>query len=191
MFEKLLEKPSKQLLKIVIIITCLSFIILTILFPICAPNTASTIYGIMNFELAFTSKQIQIIFSVWNTNPLIFQEQILAVYLDYFLYIPSYTLFLGGLVLWFTRKFDGKIQQIGLIITLTPLFAAIFDIIENVGLLVMLNDANGYINGTASAIIPMITSICASIKFLFLIVAIFFALISIIYWVFIRRRKTE
>ncbi|MFX0064339.1 MAG: hypothetical protein ACFFC7_19370 [Candidatus Hermodarchaeota archaeon] len=185
-FDKLLEWPSKKIHIIVTLIAGLSFLILTILFRVFGNEATATGYGILEFEFGFTAQQIGIIFNAWNT--FIFQQQTLGVYLD-FVYIPSYALLLGGLVLWLTRQLEGKMQQIGLLFTVAPIIAGVFDFIENVGLLLMLNDVNSYINGTASDLIPMITSICAFIKFGLLILAIAFFLISLIYWLV--KRKSE
>lgn len=191
MIEKLLDKPSKKLIRIITITALLGFIVLTILFQIASPNTNATIYGIIDFELAFSAEQIGIIFNVWNANPIIFNEQTIGVFLDSFLYIPCYTLTLLGITIIFSRGFKGKIQKIGLYFAIIPIIAALCDIIENLGLLNMLTYYNSYIIGTATDIIPMMTSICATIKFLLLLVSIIFILIASIYWLINRFRKKE
>ncbi len=186
MFDKLLEWPSKKIHMIVTLVAGLSFLILTILFRVIGNEATATGYGILEFEFGFTAQKIGIIFNAWNNT--IFQQQTLGVYLD-FVYILSYALLLGGLVLWVTRQLEGQMQQIGLFFTVAPIIAGVFDFIENIGLLLMLNDVNSYINGTAPDLIPMVTSICAFIKFGLLILAIAFFLISLVYWLV--KRKSE
>jgi hypothetical protein len=192
MLKKLLDKISDKLLKYTVIIALILFVTLTILFRILAPNTNASPYGIIDFELAFNIETISIIFTAWNTNPFIFQEQILGVYLDSFLYVPSYVLLIGGIILWFSRKYSGKMQTIGQYFSLVPLIAGICDIVENIGLLSMLDDYLNFIKLTANETIPLMTSIFASVKFLLLIVSICFGLAIMIYW-FINRllKKSE
>ncbi|MFX0090935.1 MAG: hypothetical protein ACFFBD_04155 [Candidatus Hodarchaeota archaeon] len=184
--DRLLENPSKKALMIITILSFVSFSILTILFQVFGTDATATGYGILDFEFGFTSQQIGIIFNAWNDN--IFQQQTLGVYLD-FIYIPSYVLLLGGLTLLLARNLEGKIQKMGLFFTITAGIAGMFDITENIGLLLMLNDANSYINGTATDIIPMITSICATIKFGLLIIGIAFFILSLAYWVLTQRSE--
>ncbi|MBD3227016.1 MAG: hypothetical protein GF329_02425 [Candidatus Lokiarchaeota archaeon] len=191
MLEKLLEKPSKKLISVISVIAIVGFIILTIIFRFISPNTNATTYGIIDFELAFTSEQIGIIFNVWNSNPLIFNEQTVGIFLDSFLYIPCYALSLLGVSIILSRSFKGKLQKIGLFFAILPIIAALCDIIENMGLLNMLNNYNSYIAGTAIDVIPIITSICATIKFLLLFISILFVSVASIYWLINRVRKKE
>jgi len=183
MLKIFLKRPSDKLLKWATIVAFIVFIIMTVVFQIFPVNTNSTPYGILNFELAFSSQTIKEIFTVWNTNPIIFQEQTIGVYLDYFSYIPAYFLTLDGIILFFTRKFSGKFQKIGLIMLIIPFIAAICDIFENVGLLYMLGDRIAYIAGTGMNLVPLITSSFSVIKFLFLLIGIIFGLFEILYWV--------
>jgi len=188
MLKTLLNKPGNKLLLYLSFVSLIGFIILTVLFQIFSSSTNLTGFGIMDFELAFTAAQIANIFNAWNAVPGVFQEQLLGVYLDWFLYIPCYVIFLCGLILLLIRKFEGKMQTIGLALFITPLLAGIFDIVENFGLLTMLNDTALYMSGTASDLIPMITSICASVKFILLLIAIIFALIALIHWLFTKSK---
>lgn len=192
MLKKILDKINDKLLKYTIIIALILFITLTILFRVLAPNTNASPYGIMDFELAFNIETIRTIFIAWDANPIIFDEQILGVYLDSFLYIPSYVLLIGGIILWFARKYSGKVNTIGHYFTLVPLIAGICDIVENSGLLYMLDNYFSYIKLIADAAIPTMTSIFASIKFILLITSISFGLAIMIYW-FINRllKKSE
>lgn len=192
MLKKILDKINAKLLKYTIIFALILFVTLTILFRVLAPNTNASPYGIIDFELAFNMETIRTIFIAWDANPIIFEEQTLGVYLDSFLYIPSYVLLIGGIILWFSRKYSGKVNTIGHYFTLIPLIAGICDIVENIGLLYMLDKYFSYIKLTADAAIPLITSVFASIKFILLIVSISFGLAIMIYW-FINRllKKSE
>ena len=98
-----------------------------------------------------------------------------GVYWD-FLYIIGYSVPLFALILLFTRKLSGKIVDIGLYISLTPLIAGIFDLVENVNLLIMLNDTPNF-----ASFVPSIASITAFIKFgLLLVGAIFFLIVLVL-----------
>jgi len=51
----------------------------------------------------------------------------LVTYWD-FLYIVGYGSFIFGAILLVTRRLEGKLQKIGLWMTLTPILAGIFDL---------------------------------------------------------------
>ena len=62
------------------------------------------------------------------------------------LFIPAYGFFIFGAILLVSRKLENeKAQDYGIIISLTPLIAGIFDVIENTNLLLMLYD-DAFIN---------------------------------------------
>ena len=91
---------------------------------------------------------------------------------------------MAGCILLVTRKLEGKLQNCGLYITITPLVAGVFDVIENINLLLMLgNDA--YIDMGS----PFIASLCALIKFSLLFVGICFFLIALIILIINKIRK--
>ncbi|MHA1270918.1 MAG: hypothetical protein ACTSPY_14080 [Candidatus Helarchaeota archaeon] len=188
MLNKLLESPSKRFVKIITIGSLILFIILTIVFQIIQVNTNATPYGVIDFELAFTAQTISIIFNVWNTNPIIFQEQFLGVYLDWFLYIPAYTLAIAGTMILLTRNAKGKLQKFSLYLILIPFIAAICDVIENFGLISMLNNKSLYLILSAPDTIPFVTSIFASLKFILLLISII-VILSVLIINFIRNRK--
>ena len=131
------------------------------------------VYGILDFEFAWNKEQILIIFTSWGGEGIALQTN--GVYWD-FLYIIGYTVPLFALILLFTRKLSGKIVDIGLYMSLTPLVAGIFDLVENINLLIMLNDTPYF-----ASFVPLIVSLTAFIKFgLLLVGAIFFLVILVL-----------
>jgi len=150
--EKLKKTPSDLIL---LIIAAIGIIILLVINMLVFQPLAELayFYGILDFEFAWTKDQILI-----------------------FLYIVGYTVPLFALILLFTRKLSGKIVDVGLYMSLTPFFAGIFDLIENINLLIMLNDTPNF-----DALVPLTTSITAFIKFSFLLVgAIFFLVVLVL-----------
>lgn len=156
--ERLLETPRKKGLIIITVVSFIAFILLTlVMLPTEMYLKGNTGYGVFEFEFAWTSERINQIFNAWGSGGK--QRQALVTYID-FLYIISYSVCYAGCILLITRKLKNKSQKIGLIMTLTPFIAGVFDVIENINLLLMLaNDQ--YVNGGS----PFIASLCATIKF--------------------------
>ena len=168
--EKFLEFPKKKMLILGTVLAFVSFLLLTI---IMAPTElylkGNTGYGVLEFEFAWTSEGINTIFSAWGNDGK--QKELLVTYID-FLYIPSYAFCYSGCILLITRKFKDRHKKIGLYIALTPFIAGIFDVIENINLILMLaNDS--FIRGGS----PFIASLCATIKFGFLIIGWIFIVV--------------
>ena len=178
--EKLLDVPRNKLLELITLIAGLLFFLLTFLVfaPIESELKGSTGYGVMEFEFAWTSENINKIFTAWGQSGM--NKQIFVTWID-FLYIPCYSFFFAGLILLFSRKLEGKFQEIGLYMTLLPFIAGIFDVIENINLLLMLTNESFIWSAS-----PFIASLCASIKFGLLILALMSLIISLIL-VIIRR----
>ncbi|MEJ2251210.1 MAG: hypothetical protein P8Y97_16350 [Candidatus Lokiarchaeota archaeon] len=171
--ERLKVTPKNAVLIIIVIMGFLIFILINQLVFTPLGNMVST-YGILNFEFAFSKEQVLNIFSAWGTQGIALE--VLGVYWD-FLYIIGYLSLIFGSILLVLRQSDVKLQKIGYWGLLTPVLAGIFDIIENVNLLLMLN-----LTPTFPAFIPLITSISALLKFGFLIIAIaFFCIILVIF----------
>ena len=170
--EKLKKTPSDLIL---LIIAAIGIIILLVINMVVFEPLANSgfSYGILDFEFAWTKDQILIIFTEWGGAGMALQAN--GVYWD-FLYIIGYSVPLFALILLFTRKLSGKIVDIGLYISLTPLVAGIFDLVENVNLLIMLNDTPNF-----ASFVPMIASVTAFIKFgLLLVGAIFFLIVLVL-----------
>jgi len=178
--EKLKKYPSDLILLIVAALGIV--ILLTINILIFEPLAYSVNgYGILDFEFAWTKEQILTIFIAWGAEGMILQA--VGVYWD-FLYIVGYTVPLFALILLVSRKLNEEILNIGLYMSLTPIIAGIFDIIENINLLIMLNDPLAF-----ASFVPLIASISATIKFGFLIVGAIFFLVALILLVIKKFKK--
>ncbi|MHA1150644.1 MAG: hypothetical protein ACTSR8_20680 [Promethearchaeota archaeon] len=169
--EKLKEVPKQKVLVLVTVVALACFILLNmIMSPIELHLKGTTGYGVLEFEFAWTADTIRTIFKAWGKNGK--QMEALAVWLD-FLYIPSYVFLIAGTLLLTTRSLnEGKVQNIGLILIISPFIAGILDVIENINLLAMIY--NGAFIDLGS---PFIASICATFKF-----GIIF--LDIIFWIF-------
>jgi hypothetical protein len=73
---------------------------------------------------------------------------------------------------------------IGLYMSLTPVIAGIFDLIENINLLIMIND-----NPNFASFVPFIASLSATIKFGFLLIGAIFFLIALLLLIIAKIKK--
>ncbi len=178
--ENLKKYPSDLILLIVAAIGIV--ILLTINILIFGPLAYSGgMYGILDFEFAWTEEQILTIFDFWGTEEM--TAQAAGVYWD-FLYIVGYTVPLFALILLISRKLNDNMLNIGLYMSLTPIIAGIFDIMENINLLIMLNEGSEF-----ASFVPLIASLSATIKFGFLIVGAIFLLVALILLVIEKIKK--
>lgn len=179
--EKLKEIPKNLFL---FIITCIGFLIFILINQLvfASLNRTFTEYGILDFEFAWTKDRILLIFSAWGEEGRALQAA--GVYWD-FPYIIGYVSFIFGCILLVLRQLEGKIQRIGLWILLTPILAGIFDVIENINLLLMLNLTPNF-----PSFISLIASITALIKFSLLGIGIIFFFIILVVFI-IRKVKKE
>jgi len=169
--DKLKEFPRKLYLVIITIGAFILFILINQLVFSPLSKLVST-YNVLDFEFAWTADRIAVIFAAWGTAGI--EAQTLGVYWD-FLYIIGYGFFISGCILLVSRNLSGKYQKIGLYFTILPLIAGIFDLIENINLLIMLQNPSNF-----SAIVPFVASISALIKFSLLILGIGFFFIALI-----------
>jgi len=178
--ERFKESPKE---KLVIILTLVGLAIVLLLYILVfIPSEASvSTYGILDYEFAWTSDRVEIIFSAWGTDGM--ANQSLAIYWD-FLYIVGYVSLALGLILLVLRRSEGKIQTIGLYFTLTPFMTGFFDIVENINLLIMLSTST-----SISAFNPFIASLSALIKFSCLFAAIGYFIVAIIILLINRIKK--
>ena len=172
--EKLKDFPRN---KILILITIVAFVLTVlisqfIMAPIEAELKGATGYGVIEFEFAWTSEQINTIFKAWGSEGK--KKEAFVTYID-FLFIPCYSLFMAGCILLVTRNLEGKLQEIGLYMTIMPFIAGIFDVIENINLLLMLTN-----EAFIWSLSPFIASLCATIKFSLLFIAIIFFIVALI-----------
>ncbi len=164
------EKPTNKILLLLLISTLIIFLILNIAVfsPVESALQSKSGYGVLDFEFAWTSAQIEKIFDAWGRNGM--QKEAMVTYWD-FLYLTCYSTFIFAILLLTSRQIQGKIQNLGIYASLTPIAAGIFDSIENVNLLLMISDDASIAAGS-----PFFASLCATIKF----GLIFF---DIIFWI--------
>jgi len=180
--EKLKISPKNVVVLIFTIIGFTIFLMINLL--IFNPLARSvSVYGILDFEFAWTKDQILVIFSAWGAEGI--SLQIFGVYWD-FPYIIGYSLFISGCILLVVRQLEGKLQRLGLWIFLTPFLAGIFDVIENINLLIMLTLTPNF-----SVICPPIATISALIKFGLLGIGIVFFFTALIFAIIKRIKKKE
>jgi hypothetical protein len=178
--DKFKESPKDKRVLIITVIGLTIVILLYILVFIPIEATVPT-YGILDYEFAWTSERVQIILLAWGVDGI--TKQSLAIYWD-FLFILGYVSLALGLILLVLRRSEGKIQTIGIYFTLTPFLTGIFDIIENINLLIMLNALT-----SLSTFNPFIASLSASIKFICLFAAIVYFLVASITILFNKIKK--
>jgi len=135
MLEKLKESPKDRILVLITVVISVPFFILTLIFIINEFSLVSmTGYGVLDFELTWTPERMNALLTAWG--PIEIENQTILHHIDNF-YAPIYGLWGAGCVLIVSRKIEGSIQEIGLFITITPLLAGLFDVLENVNLLLM------------------------------------------------------
>ena len=180
--EKLKEFPRQKVIVVITIISFISFICLNLVMaPIERELKGGTGYGVLDFEFAWTSEMVRKIFRAWGSAGK--KKEATAIYWD-FLYIPAYSFFMAGCILLVSRKLERKLQNHGIYISILPFIAGVFDIIENINLLLMIENDSFIDMGS-----PFIASLAASIKFGLLFVTIFFFIIAIIFLVIIKIRE--
>ncbi len=178
--KKLKEYPKDLYVLTITIISFVIFIILNqLVFPLLSQSSSG--YGILDFEFAWTTERVLEIFTVWGTNGI--QLVTLETYWD-MLYIIGYGFFIFGCILLVSRRLEGRLQDIGINISLTPLIAGIFDFIENLQLLAMLGNPASF-----PPFSPLVAGVSAFIKFTLLIIGIAFFFITLIIVVIILIRE--
>ncbi|MHA1541820.1 MAG: hypothetical protein ACTSQH_02455 [Candidatus Hodarchaeales archaeon] len=148
--------------KALYITTIISLIFTTVIFLLMRPVEAElkslTPYGVMELEFAWTVTQIDSILTAWG-NSLISKE--IGVTLLDFGFLVFYSTTMAGVTIILTRKiFQETLNTWGYTIAMVPFLAAIFDVIENVNLLLMLTSPSSF-----PTFSPFLASICAMIKF--------------------------
>lgn len=158
--ENLKEKPKRLHLGVAIIISLVLLVViyLYVFQPIENYLRSLSNLGVMDLTFSWTSVRIDYIFSAWQSEG-IFREFIVTI-ID-FMFIACYCIVLSGLILLVTRKLHDKFQRVELHMVFIPILAGIFDITENIFLLIMLGS-----NQAVVFLFPLITSICALIKFI-------------------------
>jgi hypothetical protein len=170
-FERIKRFPKNSTVALAAIVSSIPFGFLTLFFVFNEQALrASSQYGVLEFELAWTPRMVDKIFAAWG--PANVQHQIYVHHVDN-LYLLSYGLFGLLCVLLLARGLEGRLQKVGFWFVLAPVLAAIFDAMENVFLLSMLT--RGAPGGRSD---PALASLCATFKIAFLGATIGFILVA-------------
>ena len=168
----MIEKLRRTNILLVGILTVIGFGIFITINLFIFGNLPLSDYGILHYEFAWTVEKVELIFSTWGS--IIMGAQAKGIWWD-FPYIIGYSLFISGCIWLVARLNTGKIQNIGLYLTLTPFLAGFLDVIENIFLLIML-----YKPGSIVQLYPRVAAIAAGLKFGLLLVGILFFLFALI-----------
>jgi len=175
--DKFKEFPKSRISYILAVVGFLIVLLVEIFVFLPIESTVSTSgYGILDYEFAWNASQVLSIFSAWGPSGL--TNQIAAIYWD-FLFIIGYVTLSFSLISLVFQRSNETIQTIGKYIPITPFLTGIFDVIENVYLLIMATTPTSIIDTNA-----ILASLSASLKFGLLIVGIIFfigALIHVLY----------
>ena len=137
LIRKLEKNPSQNVVIILMVIAAVATIVVWLLMrPVEETLIAASPYGVMELEFAWTVEKIDQIFQAWGPE-LIVQE--LNVTLIDYIFLITYSSFFAGVTLLLSRRLlSGRIQLVGLYMTLIPFIAALFDAVENLNLILML-----------------------------------------------------
>jgi pimeloyl-ACP methyl ester carboxylesterase len=140
-------------------------------------------WGIVDFEVAGSRAGAQDILADWGSRG---QDAArLSLWLDY-LYLVAYGAF-WALAASAVRDLSGRLgwqrfAAIGPAMVVAAIGAAVFDALEDVGLLLALG-------GHGGEVAPVVAAICAGFKFLLLIVVTLYVAIALVRWGLERRRR--
>jgi hypothetical protein len=138
-------------------------------------KVAHTPKGILDLEFAYNKTKTTSIINAWSLNIIVdnISKAKINTYLD-FIFLAFYASFL----FFGCKKIaESNKSNIGLLIAKGALLAGLLDIIENIGMLISLS-------GYASNTIAIITTFCASIKWILAIIAVLYLLIGILLFAF-------
>ena len=130
-------------------------------------KTMAAPHGIVSFELAGSLDSAMAILNSWDARAKIFAG--LSLGID-FLYLVSYSIFLFLLILGQARKLQQRfplLYRFGIVLMSMQILAAIFDAVENYGLIRLLT-------GTHDQIFASLAFFCSTLKFTFIIMGIFY-----------------
>jgi hypothetical protein len=170
--DKFREIPKSQTLFLMAITGFLLSIFLYV-FVFMPIEAGVSTYGIIDYEFAWTASKVETIFEAWDNQDV--RSQKIAIYWD-FLFIVGYVLLAFSLVVLVLQKSEKKIQTIGTYIVLTPFLTGIFDIIENINLLIMSPRFITIFNA-------FMASLSATLKFTLLFIAITYFIVALIFLV--------
>ena len=130
-------------------------------------------YDIVAFELAWTPQKAETIMGVWGEADS--QTARESLFID-FGYLPAYSFFFAGLTLMAARAVTARMQTLGFVLTVVPFVSAVFDAIENLALLSVLQSPD-----SPSAAALTLAGVCATLKFSLLVLCLLYMLGVVIY----------
>ncbi|UYP48288.1 hypothetical protein NEF87_004573 [Candidatus Lokiarchaeum ossiferum] len=194
--QKFFEKISLRSLWIISGFGFLSTIIIyLIMAPIELELKEISPFGVMELEFMWTRSQAQVIIDAWGLEYI--QKELFVTYLD-FVFMPAYAILFSSFSLAISKKIVHNKTNLkkspivkffsrnGLVIGLFPWIAVIFDIIENLNIIYILTNPEMFRNFA-----PFLTSVCASIKFSFLLLSILFSLVEILVFLFMKNKRMK
>lgn len=169
----------RQFFPVALVTTLLMLFILTwvgqpLITPV-APN------GIISYEFAGSSNRAREILNSWGEAGRL--HAAFSLGLD-FLFIIAYVTAISLACLWagdLLRKHSLPLSGLGLALAWSVCLAGVLDGIENIGLIVILL-ANG------SSPWPQLAAACAAVKFLLILLALFYAVYAGLAWVAVPKR---
>ena len=138
-------------------------------------RTAAAPNGIVSYELAGTPAAAQSILDSWDARAQLFAA--FGLGLDY-LFMPTYALALSLGILLAAGRHAGAFAKLGAWLGWGALVAPLFDAVENFALW-------QFMLGDFQALWPRLASICATVKFVLLLLGLAYALIG---WLWPRKK---
>lgn len=183
-FRRIRKIPQDGSLAIAALVSFIPFCFLTLFFIFNeSALKASSGYGVLDLELAWTPGTINRIFAAWGPSEI--RYQVFAHRLD-FAYLVCYGVFAALCVLLLARRLDGRLQSIGFFFVLAPPLAALFDALENAFLLSMMYRRVGFRPSS-----PALASTCASFKIAFLGATLSFLFMAVLLLLLKSSKKTD
>ena len=177
------SRPGRRVVVAVTLVAMASFLsILVLLSGVEGTVRGATGCGIFDLELAWTVERASLILSVWG--PEFIQLEVFGVWVD-FGFIPSYATLLAGLALLVARRFEGRGRRVGFLFVWAPYVGGLMDVVENLHLLAMMSSP-----GAIAPHLPLMASLCSSIKFTLLGLTIGYLLAAIALQVVFSLRKS-
>ncbi|MHA1932670.1 MAG: hypothetical protein ACW96X_09040 [Promethearchaeota archaeon] len=181
--DKFKDFPKSRISYVLAVVGFL-IVLLVEIFVFIPIESAISTYGILDYEFAWNGTKVLSIFSAWGPNGI--SNQITAIYWD-FLFIVGYVSLAFSLIALVFQRSSESVQTIGRYIPITPILTGVFDVIENVFLLLMATNPSSIIDSNA-----LLASLSASLKFGLLFVGIIFfigALILLLYNKILKKNK--
>jgi hypothetical protein len=179
--QKLEVFPSSQVVVGITFVALVAAVIVWLQFPPIESYLKAMGYGITDYELAFTAEHAGAMLDAWGPEG---QAAMRTSLLIDFGFIPAYALALAGITLLAARAQGGWLARLGFFLTLAALAAGLFDVLENLMLLILLG------RDPVPGLPPLVAGISASIKFAFIILVFVYWPVCGAAWL-VRRIRTD